>query len=239
MASLPCSSQGKPLIAHLHRDLAIPPACWVTQRETFPNVSSDCFIPFVLIIARCIMQLLARATFPLGWCRISLASPSHVWKLWELWELHLDLVAPSGVRLRLGFVIAVVDLSHLATKSQHQMVLGKKKYSIWKFQDIWWVNLLSKPFDPLFPYSAANPEKHPSPDLIWIKQLILLGLKYRCQALIQPSRKVMGWPEPHSPNYPKTHPIQPLWRDKKHNPSTWSLFMELCSVTPVYSASVK
>lgn len=88
MASLPCSSQGKPLIAHLHRDLAIPPACWVTQRETFPNVSSDCFIPFVLIIARCIMQLLARAAFPLGWCRISLASPSHVWKLWELQELE-------------------------------------------------------------------------------------------------------------------------------------------------------
>lgn len=23
----------------------------------------------------------------------------------------------------------------------------------------------------------------------------------------------------------KTHQIQPLWRDKKHNPSTWSLFM--------------
>lgn len=80
------------------------------------------------------MQLLARAAFPLGWCRISLASPSHVWKLWELWELHLELVAPSGVRLRLGFVIAVVDLSHLATKSQHQMVLGKKKIPFESFK---------------------------------------------------------------------------------------------------------
>lgn len=41
----------------------------MTQRENFPKVSSDCFIPFVLIIARCIMQVLARAAVPMGWCR--------------------------------------------------------------------------------------------------------------------------------------------------------------------------
>lgn len=189
------------------------------------------------------MQLLAPAAFPMGWCRMNLASPSHVWKLWELQELGFGACGSFRCEAEAWICDCSGGSEPFGNEKPAPNDVGennrKKKDSIWKFWDIWWVNLLSKPFDPLFTYSAANPEKHQSPYLIWIKQLILLGLEYRCEALIQPSRKVMGWPEPHSPNYPKTHQIQALWRDKKHNPSIWPLFMELCSVTPVYSASVK
>lgn len=44
------------------------------------------------------------------------------------WDL--ELVASSGVRLRVGFVVAVVDFSHLRMKSQHQMVWGKTKKNL-------------------------------------------------------------------------------------------------------------
>lgn len=48
----------------------------------------------------------------------------------------MELVAASGVRLRVGFVVAVVDFSHLGTKNQHQMALvcnpwgGKKRFHV-------------------------------------------------------------------------------------------------------------
>lgn len=160
------------------------------------------------------------------------ASGSHLWELWEL---------GFGTR---GFLRCEAEgwvcgcsggVQPFGNKKQQQ----QKRDSAWKLPGILCVNLISKPFDPLFTYSAANPEKHPSPCLIWVKQLILLGVKYRCEALIQPSGNVMAWPEPRSPNYPRSKLTKSNHSGEKRSttlpsdPSSWN------SVTPVYSASVK
>lgn len=204
----------------------------MTQRENFPNVSSDCFIPFVLIIARCIMQVLAGAAFPMGWGRDELGlgfSPLGALGV-GIWNSWLPQVWGWGLGLWLQWWSSAI---------WEQKTTTTKRDSAWKLPGILCVNLISKPFDPLFTYSAANPEKHPSPCLIWVKQLILLGVKYRCEALIQPSGNVMAWPEPRSPNYPRSKLTKSNHSGEKRSttlpsdPSSWN------SVTPVYSASVK